>query len=174
MAAGVFSTFKIHVRKFFAAISWLVRSSLPWCFFRCGRGCFPNFQNTHYGVFWCDFVACPSFTAMVFQCGRVVFSAQVSEDFSRHVREFFAAISRLVRPSPPWRFSVAGCCFSTSFLRISEDDFAARPSFTAIVFQCGGEAGFSSRNFYGFLKGTFFFFGAISWLVCPSLPCVSM
>ena len=100
---------------FFAAISWLVRSSLPWCFFQCGGGCFPNFQNTHYRVFWCDFVACPSFTAMVFQCGRVVFSAQVSEDFSRHVREFFAAISRLVHPSPSWRFSVAGCCFSTSF-----------------------------------------------------------
>ena len=35
--------------------------------------------------FWCDVVACPSFTAMVFQCGGVVFSAQVSTDFRRHV-----------------------------------------------------------------------------------------
>jgi len=45
---------------------------------------------------------------MVFQCGGVVFSAQVSTDFRRHVREFFGAISWFVRPSLPWCLSVAG------------------------------------------------------------------
>ena len=62
---------------------------------------------------------------MVFQCGGVVFSAQVSTDFRRHV--FWC-------------------------------DFVVCPSFTAMVSKCGGDAGFSSRSFYGFLKGAFYFF----------------
>ena len=63
--------------------------------------------------FWCDFVVCPSFPAMVFWCGGGLLSAPDSltgrgwdrfffkYSFRRDVREFFGAVSWLVRTSLP-------------------------------------------------------------------------
>ena len=74
--------------------------------------------------FWCDIVACPSFTAMVFWCGGGLFSApeavqreKVGKIGKRLFliglqKDFFGAISWRVRRSLPWCFfGVAEGCF---------------------------------------------------------------
>ena len=81
---------------------------------------FIGFQKGHFRVFWCDFVVCPyftaivfwlaaspSFTAMVFWCGGRLFSAPDSVQREKVGKRLFF-------------------------------HFVACPSITAMVFWCGG------------------------------------
>ena len=176
VAAGVFSTFKIHVRKFFAAISWLVRSSLPWCFFRCGGGCFPNFQKHTLRSFlvrfpWLVRPSLPWCFSVAGWCFQHKF-LRISADMLGSFLLRFRALSVLHRHGVSvWQ----GAVLAQVFYGFQKTIFAARPSFTAIVFSVWRGGWFQQQKFLWISeRHVLFFFGAISWLVCPSLPCVSM
>ena len=137
-----------------------------------------GFQKGRSRLFWCDFVACPSFTAMVFWCGGGLFSAPEAAQREKVGKIGKKAIFNRVSEGTLDTFLVrfrgvsvlhftamvlwcGGGLFSASdsaqrekvckigktlFLigfqkgrsRLFWCDFVACPSFTAMVFWCGG------------------------------------